>query len=99
MKRLALLLLLVSSPVTAQPACGAYDDLILTLRTDYEEESRFVGLLSGARGVVEIYASPEGRTWSLIITGLDQFGRKMACLIYAGDMFYDPSVRATGEGR
>ncbi len=77
--------LLVSASVilppsaSAQMMCAARADLLVNLKGKFSEAPVAIGLINTA-GVVEVLASPEGDTWTIIVT--DPQGT--SCLMAAG---------------
>ena len=51
----------------AQSVCGARDSIIAQLKQKYGETRRSLGLQQG-RGVVEIFASEETGSWTILVT-------------------------------
>ena len=75
------------APVTdalaqGQSVCGKRPDIITQLERKYGETRQSVGVQQN-RGVVEVYASPESGSWTIIITD----PRGLTCLIAAGEAF------------
>ena len=66
----------------AQTVCGKRDDIISQLERKYGETRRSVGVQRG-RGVVEVYASAETGSWTILLTD----PRGMSCLMAAGEAF------------
>ena len=73
--------------VDAQTVCGKRDDIIKQLKVKYGETRRTVGVQQG-RGVVEMYASSETGSWTILVTD----PRGMTCLMAAGEAFEVESV-------
>lgn len=71
----------------AQSVCGKRDDIITQLERKYGETRRSVGVQQG-RGVVEIFASAETGSWTILVTD----PRGMSCLMAAGEAFELESV-------
>ena len=67
---------------SAQMVCGERDSIIAQLQKKYGETRRSVGLQQG-RGVVEIYASAETGSWTILVTDT----RGKSCLMAAGEAF------------
>ncbi len=78
---------LLSGTVAAQTVCGKRDDIISQLQNKYGETRRSLGVQRG-RGVVEIFASVETGSWTILVT--DPRGR--SCLMAAGEAFESESV-------
>lgn len=66
----------------AQTVCGKRDEIITQLEKKYGETRRSVGVQQG-RGVVEVYASAETGSWTILVTD----PRGMSCLMAAGEAF------------
>lgn len=66
----------------AQMVCGERDSIIAQLEKKYGETRRSVGLQQG-RGVVEVYASEETGSWTILMTDT----RGKTCLMAAGEAF------------
>lgn len=79
---------------TPPQACGQRDAVVERLRTNYGEERTGAGL-SDSRGIIEVYASRNTGTWTILLTLPD--GR--SCLIAAGESWQvgPPPDRAPGE--
>lgn len=96
MTRLATLALvaaaLIAGPAHAQSVCGSRESIIRQLETKYGETRRSLGVQQG-RGVLEVYASSETGTWTIIITN----PRGISCLIAAGEAF-ETGFQQTREG-
>ena len=77
-------ILLLSSQVRGQDRaagnCGDRAEIVAAL-TDQYGETRQAMALTHARQVVELFAAPDGGSWTLIIT----FPSGESCLISAGD--------------
>lgn len=68
------------SPASAQTVCTARDKAIAHLSTKYTESPVAMGLAANG-GVVEMLTSPNGKTWSILITMPDG----TTCLVAAGE--------------
>ena len=71
----------------AQTVCGKRNDIIQQLQKKYGETRRSVGVQQG-RGVVEVYASKETGSWTILVTD----PRGMSCLMAAGEAFEHETV-------
>lgn len=96
MKRLTGALLIVSAaalPVSAsaQAVCAKRADLLTSLQGSFSEAPVALGL-SNSGGVVELLTSPEGQTWTLIVT--DPEG--ISCLMAAG-AYWEAAFRTAGR--
>lgn len=102
MKRLILAVLIVTGltlPATTraemaqmQMPCGARSDVITGLQGKFSETPVAIGL-SNNGGVVEVLASPDGGTWTIIVT--DPQG--ISCLMATGE--YWEAARKTLLGQ
>ena len=71
----------------AQTVCGKRAEIISQLERKYGETRRSVGVQQG-RGVVEVFASAESGSWTILVTD----PRGMSCLMAAGEAFETESV-------
>lgn len=76
-------------PASAQMICGERSAVVAELESRYGETRRSIGLEQG-RGVVEVYASEETGSWTILVT--NTAGR--TCLIAAGEAFETETVAA-----
>ncbi len=72
--------------------CGKRADIVRQLGEKYGETRRSMGLADG-RGVVELYASEETGSWTILITS----PQGIACLMAAGQAFQIEPVKAAGN--
>lgn len=72
----------LGAPAEAQMVCGERNSIIQQLESKYGETRQSLGLQQG-RGVVEIFASEETGSWTILVT--DTHGR--SCLMAAGEAF------------
>lgn len=72
----------LAGPANAQTVCGKRADIVAQLETKYGETRRSLGVQRG-RGVVEIYASAETGSWTILFTD----PRGVSCLMAAGEAF------------
>ncbi len=79
-----------SAPV--QMVCGKRADMVRQLGEKYGETRRSMGLAAG-RGVVELYASEETGSWTILITS----PQGTACMMAAGQAFQIEPVKAAGN--
>ncbi len=77
----------ISTSAQAQAVCGSRDNIIAQLKQKYGETRRSVGLQQG-RGVVEIFASEETGSWTILVTDT----RGHSCLMAAGEAFQLESI-------
>ncbi len=85
-------IVLPAAPAGAQMVCGKRADMIRQLSEKYGETRRSMGLAEG-RGVVELYASEETGSWTILITS----PQGTACMIAAGQAFQIEPVKAAGS--
>ena len=88
----ALLIALCAPPVAAQLACANRAVVIARLTDDYGEVFRGLGM-SGPAALFEMYANPETRTWTFIMTTTD--GR--TCIMAAGENWRDAPPTKQGD--
>jgi hypothetical protein len=67
MRAAALIVLALATPAAAQPRCLPADDMREALARAGEEPAG-VGL-TAAGHMLEVWASPDGRTWTILVTG------------------------------
>lgn len=78
---LAALAIAQAVPATAQNnVCGKRDTIVQRLQEKYGETRQSMGLQRN-NGVVEIFASPESGTWTILVT----MPNGMTCLVAAGE--------------
>jgi hypothetical protein len=75
------------SVAQAQSVCGSRESIIAQLKQKYGETRKSVGLQQG-RGVVEIFASEETGSWTILVTDT----RGHSCLMAAGEAFQVEAV-------
>lgn len=95
MTRIAILLLLLpftAGPLSAQAACAERASVVQRLADIYGETLQGMGLNQN-NTVLEVYASEETGTWTILVTRPDG----IACLIAAGTM-WDGRPPATPAG-
>lgn len=80
----------IGSAAHAQSVCGARDSIISQLKQKYGETRQSLGLQQG-RGVVEIFASVETGSWTILVTDT----RGHSCLMAAGEAFEADKVAKT----
>jgi len=83
---------LPAAPAGAQMVCGQRADMVRQLGEKYGETRRSMGLAEG-RGVVELYASEETGSWTILMTS----PQGIACLMAAGQAFQIEPVKAAGN--
>ena len=85
MIRLAAVLAVIAGPVTAQTNCGPHADVTQRLAAGYGEHRQAIGLASD-NTVMEVYASLETGTWTIVVTRANG----IACLVASG-RGYEPT--------
>ena len=83
---------LPATPATAQMVCGKRTDMVRQLDEKYGETRRSLGLAEG-RGVVELFASEETGSWTILLTS----PQGTACMMAAGEAFQIEQVMAEGN--
>jgi hypothetical protein len=76
----------------AQMMCGKRADIIRQLDEKYGETRRSLGL-AGGRGVVELYASDETGSWTILLTS----PQGTACMMASGEAFQIEPVTVVGS--
>jgi hypothetical protein len=79
-------------PVTAQSLCGVREAVVDMLGTRYGETVRSIGL-AGRDRIVEVFASEETGSWTILVTTTDG----MACLVASGQHFEQVVAGPVGE--
>ena len=85
MRCLAAVLSLMAGPVAAQTNCAPHADVVERLAAGYGEYRQSIGLAAD-NTVMEIYASLETGTWTIVVTRANG----IACLVAAG-RGYEPT--------
>jgi hypothetical protein len=83
---------LPAAPAGAQMVCGKRADIVRQLGEKYGETRHSMGLAQG-RGVVELYASEETGSWTILMTS----PQGIACMMAAGQSFQVDPVKAAGS--
>ncbi len=94
MKPLLIFVLFLVTPATAQVTpCPDRYDVVKELADNWQEHAIVIGL-SNTGQVMEIFASPGGKTWTVIMVTTD--GR--ACPLAAGELLQPvPPKKGTGS--
>jgi hypothetical protein len=82
-------------PVQMRPGqmvCGKRTDMVQQLGEKYGETRRSLRL-AGGRGMVELYASEETGSWTILLTS----PQGTACMMAAGEAFQIEPVKAAGN--
>lgn len=90
----ALVLALGAQSAGAMPHCDSRDDIIGALTENYSETHRASGLQS-ATGLLEIWASDESGSWTILLTRPDG----QTCVMASGTHWlqYAPELQPDGE--
>lgn len=86
----AVVTLILSGPALAQgQRCGARAAIVEVLAERFGEHAQSMGLAAN-NSVVEVYASEETGTWTIIVTGTNG----LTCLVASGEGFarFDPAL-------
>lgn len=75
-----------------QTLCGKRADLIAPLTKSYKEKSTSLGITTGSNSVLEVFQSPGGKTWTILIT---QPNGK-SCLLFSGFDWTDSEPEKEG---
>ncbi|MGR3464162.1 hypothetical protein [Limimaricola sp.] len=78
----ALPLCALALPAPAAPRCGAHDAIVAQLADRYGESRQAIAL-DGANQVIEVFASTDTGSWTLLVTRADG----QSCLLAAGQAF------------
>lgn len=84
---------MIATPTLAQQNCGARDQILGRLESKYGESRQSIGLVPD-NGVVEVYASKETGTWTILLTQPNG----MTCLIASGQAFEDVATTNIAAG-
>lgn len=82
---------LAASPAHAQAACAGRDEIVRMLESQYGERPAAAGL-AGDRVVVEVFAAPDGASWTILLTRPDG----ISCAILAGEAWH-PVPQPAGD--
>lgn len=84
--------LLNSAPVAAQNSCGPRDALVAALGSQYDESAVAIGLAGGG-GVIEVLATRDGGTWTIVLTTPEG----LSCIVTSGEAWIDIVRQAKGR--
>lgn len=87
-----LALLLTATTATANPYCTARADLAEALATKYSEQP-VGGGMQGPDGLIEVWASAEGATWTILMSRADG----MACVVATGTDWFSEKPKPAGR--
>lgn len=85
-------IVLPAAPAAAQMICGKRGDMVRQLDEKYGETRQSMGLSEG-QGVVELYASEETGSWTILLTS----PQGTTCLMAAGEAYRAEPVKAAGN--
>ncbi len=89
---LALVLLLgVQSSASAQSVCASHAEVMTQLGSAYSEAQVAIGLASNG-GVVEVFSTDDGATWTIVMT----MPTGMSCVVAAGEAWEQITKVALG---
>lgn len=71
---------LFALPVKAQPQCNTHDEVQSQLAKKYNEHPISAGVTHNG-GLIEVYATEDGATWSIVISGPNG----VSCLVSSGE--------------
>jgi hypothetical protein len=83
---------LCAAPASAQSLCGARDAVVDMLGERYGETVRSVGL-AGRDRIVEVFASEETGSWTILVTN----SAGVACLVASGQHYEHVATAPLGE--
>ncbi len=63
---LVVLVLVSATPVLAQSYCAPRSELVETLKNEWAEVQVFYGLMNANDRLLEVFASPGGKTWTIL---------------------------------
>lgn len=83
-------------PVSAAPNCGLRDAVVRQLETKYSERLMAGGLqnLSDTRAIMEIWASPESGTFTVLLTNPNG----VSCIVAVGSDFFTVTQTPVPKG-
>jgi hypothetical protein len=84
-------LAIISVANAQQPSCASHADITMQLSEKYAEVPVALGV-SNNGGVMEIFTSPNGTTWTIVLT----MPNGQSCMIMAGDSFNQRSMPTGG---
>ncbi len=83
---------LLSAPAAAQNSCGPREAVLELLGNQYDETTVAVGLANSG-GVVEVLASNDGSTWTIMLTMPDG----NSCVVASGEAWIELLREAKGQ--
>ncbi len=88
---MAVFFLLPSLPISAAPKCGDRETVVTGLAAQYDEVPVAVGVTKSG-GVIEVFVSPEGETWTIIFT----YPSGPSCLVSSGEAWQNLEASIKG---
>ena len=85
-------IVLLNTPAAAQNSCGPRAAVLELLGNEFSEATVAVGLASSG-GVIEVLASDDGNTWTIMLTMPDG----TSCVVASGEAWIDVLRRAKGQ--
>ncbi|PKR56332.1 hypothetical protein [Thalassospira lohafexi] len=89
----AVLFLLPSAPIFAQPVCGDRSKVIASLSAKYAEEPVAFGVTKNG-GVIEVLKAPDGQTWTILFT----YPTGPSCIVASGEAWQELEAKLKGPG-
>jgi hypothetical protein len=76
-------------------ACLPRDQIVAQLLKDYNESPVEFGIVTGGQAVLERFATPNGETWTMMLTRPDG----LSCFLRAGEQWQEhPKAEKPGDG-
>ena len=85
-------IVILNTPAAAQSSCGPRDAVVELLGNQFAETTVAVGLASSG-GVIEVLASDDGSSWTIMLTMPDG----TSCVVATGEAWLDVLRRAKGQ--
>ena len=82
----------LNTPAAAQSSCGPRDAVVELLGKQFAETTVAVGLASSG-GVIEVMASNDGGTWTIVLTMPDG----TSCVVASGEAWIEMLRQAKGQ--
>ncbi len=82
----------LDTPAAAQDSCGPRDAVIELLGNQFDEKTVAIGLASSG-GVIEVLASNDGQTWTIMLTTPDG----NSCVVASGEAWIEILRRIKGQ--
>jgi hypothetical protein len=89
----AVILSLIGGGAHAQSVCGTKAPIMKRLNEVYHEAIVSRSILAGGAAKMEVYASPGGKTFSVLVV----YGNGVACLVASGTDYHAEKT-AAGDG-